>query len=217
VILGAGPVRDAETLRLLLLPDDWLVAADGGVELAHRLGRTPTLIVADFDSSIVQMTDSGHLNDSGRVTGAEPEVIRLPTRKDQTDTMEAAQVALERGYTDFLLLGCIGGRFDHTMANLSVLLYLTDHGARAQMADEQNLLEIRFPSAFVVEPRKDRKLSLLPFAGDVSGITVKNAAYPLNNATLTSDFPLGISNEFLDSPVEISFKQGILLTILSKD
>lgn len=96
VILSAGPVEDPEALRPLLRDDDWFIAADGGMRLAERLGVTPGLIVADFDSG-----------EAPRETRAE--VLRLPAEKDWTDTMAAAMAGLERGFRDFLLLGCTGG------------------------------------------------------------------------------------------------------------
>lgn len=206
VILAAGPVENAEVLRPLLRPDDWIIAADGGVRLAERLGVRPNLIVADFDS-----TQPGE-----RFPDDVPQ-IRMPVEKDLTDTMAAAAEGLRRGFRSFLLLGCTGGRLDHMQACISVMLYLLNRGAHPALADERNWLELHMPGCFKVEPRKSRKLSLLPYAGDVSGLTVKNAAYPLENKTLIMEDSLGISNEFLEGPVEISFEKGILMVFLSKD
>ena len=105
VILSAAPVTNPAALRGLLQPGEWFVAADVGLRLAQALGVRPAVVVADFDS------------------GQEPEedgleIIRYPVEKDVTDTQAAAMLALERGYRDFLLLGCTGGRLDHTMGNL---------------------------------------------------------------------------------------------------
>lgn len=206
VILAAGPVENAEILRPLLRPDDWVIAADGGVHLAGRLGVRPDLIVADFDSA----------QPGERFPDDVPQ-IRMPVKKDLTDTMAAAIEGLRRGFRDFLLLGCTGGRLDHMQACISVMFYLLNRGSRAAMADGNNWLELYMPGCFMVEPRKSWKLSLLPYAGDVFGLTVKNAAYPLKNKTLVMEDPLGISNEFLEGPVEISFRKGILMVFLSKD
>ncbi len=212
VICAAGPVENAEALRPLLRPDDWVIAADGGVALARRLGLTPSLLVADFDSSLRPEFSSGKQEAAG------VPIASLPVKKDDTDTMAAARIALDRGFRDFLLLGGTGGRLDHTVANFAVLLHLRRHGARAVMADEHGRTELLLPGRYLVEPEAGMKLSLLPYAGEVTGLSVKNVEYPLENATLTPDFPLGVSNEFAGSrPVEIAFEKGILQLFLSKD
>ena len=205
VILSAGPVEDSERLRPLLKTDDWIIAADGGGRLAAALGVKPAVLVADFDSS------------APPDTGGDTEIVRLPTEKDWTDTQAAAMLALDRGYRDFLLLGCTGGRLDHTLANIAVLLYLLRRGADALMADERNFLRLYGPGRYRVERRAGYKLSLFPYGGEVEGITVKNVRYPLEKARLTPDNSLGVSNEFLENPAEISFDQGVLMVFLSKD
>lgn len=204
VLLSAGPVADLEALRSLLRPDDVYLAADGGLRLAQALGVEPALLVADFDS----------LSEDA---AADLPVRRFPTHKDVTDTMAAAQIGLEMGYREFLLLGATGGRLDHTMANVAVLLYLHNRGAHAVLADEHNRLELRGPGTFRVAEEPGCKLSLLPYAGDVTGITLHNAVYPLHEATLTPDDPLGVSNAFAGGDVEITFQSGILMIFLSKD
>lgn len=205
VILSAGPVEDSERLRPLLKTDDWFIAADGGGRLAAALGVKPAVLVADFDSS------------ASPDTGGDTEIVRLPTEKDWTDTQAAAMLALDRGYRDFLLLGCTGGRLDHTLANIAVLLYLLRRGADALMADERNFLRLYGPGRYRVERRAGYKLSLFPYGGEVEGITVKNVRYPLEKARLTPDNSLGVSNEFLENPAEISFDKGVLMVFLSKD
>ena len=204
-ILSAGPVEDSERLRPLLKTDDWIIAADGGGRLAAALGVKPAVLVADFDSS------------APPDTGGDTEIVRLPTEKDWTDTQAAAMLALDRGYRDFLLLGCTGGRLDHTLANIAVLLYLLRRGADALMADERNFLRLYGPGRYRVERRAGYKLSLFPYGGEVEGITVKNVRYPLEKARLTPDNSLGVSNEFLENPAEISFDKGVLMVFLSKD
>ena len=205
VILSAGPVEDSERLRPLLKTDDWFIAADGGGRLAAALGVKPAVLVADFDSS------------APPDTGGDTEIVRLPMEKDWTDTQAAAMLALDRGYRDFLLLGCTGGRLDHTLANIAVLLYLLRRGADALMADERNFLRLYGPGRYRVERRAGYKLSLFPYGGEVEGITVKNVRYPLEKARLTPDNSLGVSNEFQENPAEISFDKGVLMVFLSKD
>ena len=206
VICAAGPVNNIESLRSLLRMDDWVIAADGGMRLANQLGLEIGRIVADFDS----------LPKEEAYTTDVP-VSSLPVKKNDTDTMAAARIGLKLGFRDFLLLGASGGRLDHTLANLAVMLFLIQNKARAVLADERNLMEMHLPGHVIVEPVKNIHLSLLPYGGCVTGLTVRNAEYELENATLTPDYPIGVSNEFCDLPVEIFFKQGVLMIFLSKD
>lgn len=97
--------------------------------------------MADFDSG-----------EAPRETRAE--VLRLPAEKDWTDTMAAAMAGLERGFLDFLLLGCTGGRLDHTIANLAVMLYIHRQGGTPMMADERNRVFLYAPSSFTIPPQK---------------------------------------------------------------
>lgn len=204
VILGAGPVTEPEALSPLLRADDWFIAADGGMALAQALDVRPAVLVADFDS------------------GPEPidspsEVLRLPVEKDWTDTMAAAMLALDRGYREFLLLGCTGGRLDHTMANIAVMAYILSRGGQAVMADECNRVRLLGPGRHVVPPLAGWKLSLFAFGGEASGITLRQVKYPLTDATLRPEDSVGVSNEFLDCPAEIFFQKGRLLLFFSKD
>ena len=206
VILSAGPVNNSELLRPYLREDDWFIAADGGLRLANALGVRPRILVADFDS----MPET-------EAAGAADEVVRLPVEKDWTDTMAAAMLGLERGCREFLLLGCTGGRLDHTMANIAVLLYLLQQGADACLLDGQNCLRLYSPGNYRIPVQADYHFSLIPYGGEVRGITLKKAKYPLNNAVLAVNSTLGISNEFTDFPLEILFQEGILMFFLSKD
>lgn len=206
VICAAGPFQNATKLRGILRGDDWVIAADGGLKLAAALGVTPGLVVADFDSATEKQA---------ALTNAP--VIALPVHKDDTDTLAAAKIGWERGFRDFLLLGATGGRLDHFMANLAVLDYLVERGGQAALADEQNYIRMVLPGSYTVEPVQNAHFSLLPYGGCVCGLTEKNVEYELENATLTPDFPLGVSNEFCSGPVEINFSEGTLLIFISND
>jgi thiamine pyrophosphokinase len=205
VICSAAPVNNADRLRKLIRNDDYIIAADGGLKLANRLGVKTDYLVADFDSLENDNLDYG------------VPVYRLPKRKDDTDTMAAARIGLEHGFKDFLLLGASGGRLDHTFANFSVLLHLIQNGAKAVLADEQCIVEMLLPGTTYIKPVENAYLSLLPFGGSVTGLTVKKAGYELRDAVLSPDYPIGISNEFIGETVEIAFKAGILIIFISKD
>lgn len=116
VIVGGAGIRNYQTLWDYLNPDDFNMFCDSGLFHQEALGIEPHLIVGDFDS---------HPN-----PGLDVETIVLPCEKDDTDTVFAVKEALKRGFDDFLLLGVVGGRLDHTLGNVSILLMLHRQGKR---------------------------------------------------------------------------------------
>jgi len=204
LIISAGEIRDYERVKSFLQPDDFFIFCDGGLTHADGLGLKPDLIVGDFDSC--DSEDLARWKDSC-------ETVRLPREKDDTDTLFAVKLALERGYSDFLLLGAMGGRFDHALGNISILLYLAGLGKKAVLVDDYSQMQIVGKEPFFIKDNCSY-FSVLTVAGDVSGVTIKNAKYPLENAKLSADFQLGISNEVLSGKVaEVSVEQGKLLVV----
>ena len=203
VIVGASPFFDAAALAAYLRDDDYIIAADGGSALLTAMARQPQYRIGDFDSSAAPCDSTVPCD-------------RLPTHKDDTDVFAAAKLALAKGYREFLLLGCLGGRLDHTVSNLFLLRFLHEHGATGTLADECHEVTLLGKGTHTVLPRKGYYLLLLPYGGNAQGVTIVGAEYPLENATLDTVFPLGVSNGFLDSPVSITVKSGFLLQILAK-
>ena len=204
VIVAAGQILDYERAKSFLQPGDFFIFCDDGLRHAERLGVTPSLLVGDFDSC-----DAGLLSKwSDRC-----ETVRLPREKDDTDTLFAVKYALERGFNDFLLLGAMGGRFDHALGNISILLYLDGLGKKAQLVDDYSVMQVAGKEPFYIEDTCSY-FSVLTVAGDVSGVNIKNAKYPLENAKLSSEFQLGISNEVLPGKTaEVSVEQGRILVV----
>ena len=182
VILSAAPVANPIALASLLRPDDYILAADGGWRLAQRLGVSPAAVVADFDS--LPPTD----------LPSELATVRLPVRKDVTDTAAAAEFAFEAGWREFLFLGCTGGRLDHQHAVLLTMVDLARRGARVEMADEQNRISVVTASPYTVEPLEGWSLSLFAFDSPVEGLSLKGTEYPLEEYTLHPADPLCVSN-----------------------
>lgn len=197
VILAAMP-------QSLKLPEEcFLIAADGGLATAARLGRTPDLAVGDWDSAPKPV----------RVPS-----LTLPHEKDDTDTQFAAKWAWEHSYQEVLIYGALGGRLDHTLANLHTLYYLERRGVRAVLYGEgaQAQLLTAKKGKCVLPKREGWYLSVFAFDGAAYGVCEKGVYYPLQDATLTSDFPIGVSNEFLAKEAEISVEKGNLLILQIK-
>ncbi|MCI7550971.1 MAG: thiamine pyrophosphokinase [Actinomycetaceae bacterium] len=248
--------------------------ADAGLAHASPLGITPDVIVGDFDSLGSAEQNTYHLQRSEAIgldeeharkstfqspatsastpieepalpkAAQEPEVFALPRSKDVTDTFFAVEEGLRRGFTDFVLIGATGGRFDHTYANVQILAFLANRGARGFIVDDVCEMSAAFfgnpckltPRGFLsLEPHYSAHtpllgeqdglpgeqgsaakpnapsptnshhdaipqvlyFSVLATSGSAAGVSIHGARYELENATLASDFQLGVSNEIL--------------------
>ena len=199
VIVGGADIKNYEQIRKKLCPDDYFIYCDGGLKHKNKLGFEPQLIVGDFDSY-----ENPHLN---------VETIVLPCEKNDTDTFFAAKEAVKRGFDEFLLIGTVGGRLDHTIGNISILLYLFDAGKKAEMIDDYSEMQIVSNETVFVDSTYEF-FSLLNISGEAEGITVKNAKYPLDNAQITCEYQYGISNEPLPEKIsEITVKKGKMLLV----
>ena len=118
-IVGAG---DFTPRGFAPVPGDLVLAADGGYRALYSLGYMPDLLLGDFDS----------LGDLP--LPPDLPVLRFPARKDDTDTGLALRHGLDRGYRDFALYGCAGGRVDHLLANLQSMARVSRLGAAIRLA-----------------------------------------------------------------------------------
>ena len=199
VIIGGAEITRYDEVKSYLRAGDYIICCDSGLRHRETLGLAPDLIIGDFDSH-----PAPHLP---------VETITLPCEKDDTDTVYAVKEALKRGFGDFLLIGVVGGRFDHSLGNVSILLYLDSLGKRGMIVDDYSEMEIVSRQAAEVGPEFPY-FSLLNISGTAEGITIKNAKYPLENAAIQCDYQYGVSNEVLPGKTaEVTVAKGELLLI----
>ena len=199
VIVGGADINDYEYIKSCLHNDDFIVFCDSGLKHLEALQVKSGLIVGDFDSH-----DNPHLD---------VETIVLPCEKDDTDTVFAVKEAIKRGYNEFLLIGVIGARLDHTLGNVSILLYLDSLGKKGTIIDDYSKMEIVSSEPVYIDD-SFAYFSLLNISGIAKGITIENAKYPLNNAEITCEYQYGVSNEVtLGMTAKVTVKEGKLLLI----
>ena len=199
VIVGGAGIRSYQAVWDHLNPDDFNIFCDSGLYHQENLGIEPHLIVGDFDSH-----ENPHLD---------AETIVLPREKDDTDTVFAVKEAVKRGFDDFLLLGVVGGRLDHTLGNVSILLMLHSLGKRALLVDDYSEMEIVSKLPVCIDDSFPF-FSLLNISGTAEGITVEGAKYPLRDAEIPCTYQYGISNEVLPGhEARVSVEQGELLLV----
>ncbi len=192
-LVGAG---DFFGLRSEIAPDDIVIAVDGGYAVLTESGIAPDCIVGDFDS-----------------LGVVPEgenVVVLPSEKDVTDMFTAINLGVEKGGTLFHIYGGTGGRLDHTIANFQLLRYFAEKGVELIFYGDGFALTALKDGGISLEGEKGSYVSVFSLSDVSEGVTLKGLKYPLENYTLTSAFPLGVSNEFTDKTAEISVGNGVL-------
>lgn len=194
-IAGAG---DFFPQRLNHEAGDYIIAADAGYTHLEKMGIKPDLVIGDFDS-----------------LGAVPEhpnVIVCPVKKDDTDMLAAVRYALDINCNRILLFGGTGGRLDHTLANIQTLGFAAKRGAQAYL----------FGAGFVVTALTGGKLRFFDYSGGFSVFSLGDSArgvfetgvkYPLHDAELFCDYPLGVSNAFEGADSEISVREGTLVIL----
>ena len=199
VIVGGADINNYGFIREKLRAEDYVIFCDSGLKHLERLQVTPNLIVGDFDSH-----ENPHLD---------AETIVLPCEKDDTDTVFAVKEAVKRGFDDVLLMGVVGARLDHTLGNVSILLYLDSLGKKGCIIDDYSEMEIVSDQPVSICDQYSF-FSLLNITGFAKGITITGAKYPLNGGEITCEYQYGISNEVLPGEIaEISVREGRLLLI----
>jgi thiamine pyrophosphokinase len=183
--------------------DDYIICADGGFEIARREGILPHVIIGDMDSLFV---------DAGGI-----EVVKAPKEKDETDTFLCLTHGMKKGFKEFVIVGGIGGRLDHTLANLQLLAYGLKHGLKITLIDEYTRAFMLEKGQVEIANLQGYYLSLLAFSETCTGVSASGVKYPLKNATLKNDFALGVSNEIIEDAATIENETGLLLILLCKE
>ena len=201
VIVSACPV--SPELKRLLRPDDLIIACDAGYRNCAPLGCKPNIIVGDFDTA--------------PCPEQQDDVIVLPHVKDDTDTEYAAKLASEKGCSEVLLLGALGGRrLEHTLANLCTGLGLEQRGVRATLQDERSRITFVRAGEERTYPKAEFfYVSVFPLEGRAEGVCERGSYYELTDAVLTAGYPLGVSNEYAEGSdcITISTRKGALVVV----
>ncbi len=196
-IFGAGEYYGSEFS--VPLPDgSFSVAADGGFARMLKHGVKPDLVVGDFDSL-------GYVPDF-------PDIIKYPAEKDDTDMAIAVRECEKRGFDIFVIYGGLGGRLDHTLANIQTLFGMCADGKSGYLIGKNTVITaiknggIEFPTGL------SGMISVFA-AGVASGVTIDGLKYEISDAVLTNTNPLGVSNEFLGAAARVSVLDGTLLVL----
>jgi thiamine pyrophosphokinase len=204
VIVASTPKLDIAPYQEHIRAANLLIAADGGALPLLRAGIMPHVAIGDMDS--IDAAGLAELEAHGVA------LRRFQREKDETDLELALLYAATTGATAIDILGALGGRWDHTLANVALLALPELRARRARLlADGQTLFLVR--DAAILEGQAGDTVSLLPLTGDAHGVTTKGLRYPLDDATLSYERARGVSNVLLDPPGYVSLRKGLLLVV----
>jgi thiamine pyrophosphokinase len=200
IIFANGDLPNLEKARTLLLPDDFIICADGGTRHALALGLTPNVIVGDMDS----------LPANFQTSTFNGEIVLYPKDKNETDLELAIDHALTMKSSQILILAALGGRMDQTLANIALLADPRLSTFDIRLSD--SVEEIFFcRDQAKVEGRSGDIVSLIPWQGEVTGVFTENLRWHLHHETLYPDKTRGISNEMTADFATIQIRSGLLL------
>ncbi len=188
---------------------DYIIAVDGGLEKLDKIKINPTHIIGDFDS----------INDEvlKKYSTKNIEITKLNPEKDYSDTHMALKLAIKLKSDEVYILGALGKRMDHAIANIHILKVALDNNIKCKIMDEKNEIQLISKGIKSIQKSIYKYISLFPLTTEVIGITLKGFKYPLDNAILNIGHSIGVSNEMVEENAEVEIKDGILIMIQSMD
>ncbi len=204
-IFAGGKISNTDFINPLEIRKNsgLIICADSGLHIAEKIGVTPDLIVGDFDSYIGSLPEN-------------IEIYRSVPEKDDTDTLMAVRIAIDRGYDEIRLYGGLGARFDHSFANIQTLVFAYENGCKMTIYDADNILMLRGVGEYEFPCKPDWYFSLFALTEKADIGELKGVKYPLENYVMSISYPIGVSNEITADKAYLSIKSGLVLVIESK-
>lgn len=182
---------------------DIVLCADGGLDILEKNNIKPDFVIGDFDSL-------------GYIPKGE-NVFVYPKEKDDSDTGIAIKLGFQKGYKSFVIYGGLGGRFDHSFANVQLLSYIAENGGQGFLVGENTYMTVIKDSSLSLKGKGT--ISVFSLSDKSMGVALKGLKYTLENGELTNSFPLGLSNEFLNEETSalLRVQRGTLLVIVTEN
>ena len=208
IIIGNGNICDFNLVKEHIQNLDIVICCDGGARYAFDNAIMPNYIIGDLDSCIPQIIQFFETNGV--------KIKKFNKEKDETDMELAINFAIDMKPSQILIFGAIGTRFDHSLANVNILVKPMLAGIFTKIINENNEIFL-INDEIKIENCKDQIVSLLPLTSEVKNICTNGLKYELKNKTLTIGKSLGVSNIILNDIAYIKIETGYLLVIKAKD
>lgn len=208
VIVANAPELNIGRYIELVHNADVVIAADGGALPLLRAGQLPDIVIGDLDSL--------DLESEAELVRHQVQVRRYAREKDETDFELALLLAAELGATEIDVLGALGGRWDHTIANIWLLAHpAVENRVTRLLADEQALFLVRNHAN--LQGQAGDTISLLPLTAEVQGVTTSGLLYQLEEATLHAEQARGVSNVLMAEHANVTIRSGLLVVVQHHD
>lgn len=195
-IVGAG---DCKSLDFEKKENDLIIAADGGYKYLLSANIEPDIIIGDFDSL-------------GEIPHGE-NIIKLNPVKDITDMNAAVNIGIEKEYSEFVFYGALGGRLDHSLANIQLVAGLSKDGKKASIRDGKTFITAVTNGSISFDSSYKGFISVFSHSDECENVSIRGLKYTLENSTLRNLFSLGVSNEFIGGESEIIIGNGTAVII----
>ncbi|ANJ13447.1 thiamine diphosphokinase [Lactiplantibacillus plantarum subsp. plantarum] len=207
-LLVGGPTANYPA-DLTTIPGPWVGADRGALRLVKR-GIQPVMVVGDFDS-----IDAAELQ---TVKDALVGAIVVKPDQDHTDTQLAIKSIFEQLQPDEVhLYGATGGRLDHLLANMWLVLdpVFRQWAPQIKLIDKQNSVRFFLPGDYQITKEADKRyLAFVPLMP--MHLALPDEKYQLDAAY--NAYPISwASNEFSGNTGHFSFDAGVLAVIQSRD
>ncbi|MBI2430706.1 MAG: thiamine diphosphokinase [Candidatus Levybacteria bacterium] len=203
IIFLNGDRTDVSRIKNVIDDQTLVIGCDGGVKHAINLGITPHVILGDMDSISAQLKKT--------LEKKHVKFISFPTKKDNTDAELALLYAVKHGCSDIVITGMLGTRIDHMLATILMLSQKQFSKTNIRIIEgNQNMYIVH--KKIELTGKKGDTVSIIPIINS-HGLTTKNLAYKLSNATLSFGTTRGISNMLIENKAEIFLKKGMLLVV----
>lgn len=212
MIISGGRIDTAFTLEQIeKIKPEVIIGVDRGLTFLYENQITPTYGVGDFDSVASEIVEYYKTKNEVSVRQFDPE-------KDASDTEIAVKLAVELGIKQLWILGATGTRLDHVWANVQTLKIAHDAGVKAYILDANNRISlVEKEVCLAKENVYGNYFSIFPLGGSVSGLTIEGAKYPLQAHTLSPFDSRCVSNEMAEKEVRITFPEGIVILMETRD
>jgi len=206
-IILNGEIKEYKAIKNILIKEqyDYIICADGGANHTYNMDIAPDYIIGDLDS--VQVEIVSYYENCGVL------FEKFPSKKNETDTELCIYLADKLKAKEIHFIGALGGRIDHTMANINLLYCVRQMNIVPKILSEKEQVYIAMNEEITIYGNKGDTISVIPINGDAKGVTLTNLEYPLNNYDMKFYSPLGISNVMLDKECKLKVENGSILII----
>lgn len=208
LIIASGKIGDYNLLKTLVQENDFILCADGGLNHLMKIAIIPNLVIGDLDSISKEAMD--YIEENNIL------IEKYPVMKDETDTHLAINYLVSRGSREVTIMGGIGSRMDHTIANIILLKMLIDKGIKGCIINENNIIHL-VDKSIKLYKKDTYYISIIPISLDGIDVNANGFLYQLDNQKIQFGSTIGISNEITSDYGIITITRGIALVIEARD